>query len=178
MAKSLLEEAGVEEGFELEILYPFIFEHPEIAAITQDQLQTFLGWNVSLNGAEIQTYLESRGSGQFVLSNWGYGILAHDPQDFFSGFYTAEGSSNYVNWSHPRIEEIALLQARELDRVKRKALIDEATQIFLTEDTPVVILYHTVRGHYSDLVIQNHHRVGTLSDALKAEHFWCDPDCT
>jgi peptide/nickel transport system substrate-binding protein len=178
LAKSLLEEAGVEEGFELEILYPFIFEHPEIAAITQDQLQTFLGWNVSLNGAEIQTYLESRGSGQFVLSNWGYGILAHDPQDFFSGFYTAEGSSNYVNWSHPRIEEIALLQARELDRVKRKALIDEATQIFLTEDTPVVILYHTVRGHYSDLVIQNHHRVGTLSDALKAEHFWCDPDCT
>ncbi len=178
LAKSLLAEAGVEEGFELEILYPFIFEHPEIAAISQDQLQTFLGWNVTLNGAEIQTYLEARGSGQFVLSNWGYGILAHDPQDFFSGFYTAEGSSNYVNWSHPRIEEIAKLQARELDRVKRKALIDEATQIFLTEDTPVVILYHTVRGHYSDLVIQNHHRVGTLSDALKAEHFWCDPECS
>ena len=162
----------------MEILYPFIFEHPEIAAIMQDQLQTFLGWEVTLDGADIQTYLAQRSSGQFFMSNWGYGILAHDPHDFMTGFYTEDGSGNYSGWSHPRIEEIAKLQARELDRVKRKALIDEATQIFMNVDTPVIILYHTVRGHYSDLVIQNHHPVGTLSDALLGEHFWCDPDCS
>ena len=178
LAKTLLAEAGMSEPPpQFELLYPTIFEHPGIAAVWQSEVKETLGWDVSIRGLEIQTWIEQWVAGQFVISSMGYGVLAHDPHDFFDGLYTEDGSNNHTKWTHPRIEEIALLQARELDRVKRKALVDEATQIFLTEDSPYIFVYHTVRGHYSDLVIQNHHRVGTLSDALKSEHYWCDPEC-
>ena len=178
MARALLEEAGVEEGFEVEIFCGLIFEFCDVISIYADQLETYLGWKTTQKSADVVTWITQAREGQFVLSVWGFGIVAHDPHDFFAGFYTeGSGNNNWTNWSHPRIEEIFDEQARELDRTKRKALIDEATQIFMTEDSPVIIMYHTVRGHYSALQIQNHHPVGTLSDALKAEHFWCSPGC-
>ena len=178
MARALMDEAGIEEGFKMPMDFAIIFEFPDLAALFADQMKQFLGLDIDLTANEIQTWLQKRRDLQFSIGTWGFGIVAHDPADFFEGIYTVNAPNNYTGWTHPRIEEIAKLQARELDRAKRKALVDEATQIFLTEDSPHIILYHTVRGHYTDLVIQNAHRVGTLSDALKAEHFWCAPNCS
>ena len=177
MARALLEDAGIEEGFAPLLIYPIIFEHPGIAAIFQDQINEFLGWDLEIQGREPNTWRDERIKGQFALTNFGYGIVAHDPHDLLGGVFVEEAASNYSKWRDDRIEDIFLTQARELDRVKRKALIDEASRIFMEEDSPVIFMYHTVRGHYSALQIQNHHPVGTLSDALKAEHFWCDPMC-
>jgi peptide/nickel transport system substrate-binding protein len=177
LAKALLAEAGVEEGFQTTIAYPIIFEHPGIATIFQDQLNTFLNWDVEIDGLEVLTWIGVRDALQWELTSFGYGILAHDPHDIIGGVFVKDGGSNYSKWSDPRIEDIYLKQAKELDRTKRKALIDEATRIFMEEDSPVIFTYHTVRGHYSAYQVKNHHRVGTLSDALKAEHFWCDPAC-
>ena len=169
--------AFVGEGFGPTLIYPIIFEHPGIAAIFQNQINEFLGWDMEIRGLEIATWLQQRNELQYDLINFGYGIVAHDPHDLLGGVFVKDGASNYSKWSDPRIEDIFLRQARELDRVKRKALIDEATRIFMEEDSPVIFMYHTVRGHYSALQIQNHHPVGTLTDALKAEHLWCDPAC-
>ena len=105
------------------------------------------------------------------------GLLILDPHDLLNGIWTKDASSNITRWSHPRIEEIAELQARELDQVKRKALIDEAAKILMEEDNWHAPLYWTMRGHFSAIQIQNHHPVAALTDALKVEHYWCDPAC-
>ena len=177
MARALLEEAGIGEGFAPVHIYPIIFEHPGITAIFRDQMEEYLGWDIDIRGLDVATWRDQRDAGQYGLTGFGYGIVAHDPHDLLGGVFVQNAASNYSNWTDPRIEDVFLRQARELDRTKRKAIVDEATKIFLEEDSPVIFTYHTVRGHYSALQIQNHHRVGTLSDALKAEHFWCDPSC-
>ena len=176
-AKRLFAELDMGEGFKQDVLVPLFAGHPDAAAIFQSQMKEFLGWEVNLKGVEIQTFLKDWFGRNFSLSRFGYGVQAHDPHDFFTGMYTAGASSLHSDWSHPRIEEIAKLQARELDRAKRKALVDEATRIFMTEDVPILLIRHTTRAHYSALQIQNHHPAGTFSDNLKAEHYWCEPGC-
>jgi ABC-type oligopeptide transport system substrate-binding subunit len=146
-------------------------------AIYQDQMNTFLGWNMGVRGVEIQAFLEAWNKRQFEIITWGYGIQAHDPHDALSGFYTKGASSLHSDWSHPRIEEIFQLQAKELDQATRAALIREAAEIFVTEDAPIMVTHYGARPHYSSLQLQNHHNIGTFSDYLKMENWWCDPAC-
>ncbi len=176
-AKRLLEEAGVPEGFKTTVLAPNFVEFPGIASLYADQLRTFLGWDVNMEALELAAFVENRNNGQYFLASGGYGILTNDPHDFIGGIWIEKAQANFQNWSHPRIEELYLEQARELDRVKRKALVDEVAKIIIEEDSHVVIVYHTKRGQYSALQIQNHHPLASLSDALKFEHLWCDPEC-
>ena len=177
MAKALLEEAGIPEGFEIVLAFPIFGSHNEMSAIYQDQIRTFLDWDMSAKGFEIQTWIKARNERQFKITTWGYGIQAHDPHDALAGFYTAGASSLHSDWSNPRIEEIFKLQAKELDRATRKALIREAADILMGEDAPIMITHYGMRPHYSALQIQNIHTIGTFSDALKMENWWCDPAC-
>jgi peptide/nickel transport system substrate-binding protein len=177
LAKSMLAEEGIGEGFEIELIFPVFSSHPDMQAIYQDQMNTFLGWNMGVRGVEIQAFLEAWNKRQFEIITWGYGIQAHDPHDALSGFYTKGASSLHSDWSHPRIEEIFQLQAKELDQATRAALIREAAEIFVTEDAPIMVTHYGARPHYSSLQLQNHHNIGTFSDYLKMENWWCDPAC-
>ena len=177
-ARRLLEEAGfVPEDMEVTISSSTFVEFPLIAELYADQLRTFLGIDARSNPMESQVWTETRNSGQYEMGTGGYGVLFGDPHDILVGVYALGGRGNVPGWSHPRIEEIIDLQAREQDRTKRKALIDEVTDIILDGQSPYIMLYHTMRGWYSAIEVQNHHTVGALSDALKNEHYWCDPEC-
>ena len=177
-ARRLLEDVGiVPEEFEVTISSSTFVEFPLIAQLYADQLRTFLGIKADANPMESQLWTETRNSGQYEMGTGGYGVLFGDPHDILVGVYAFGGRGNVPGWSHPRIEEIVGLQAREQDRTKRKALIYEATQIILDGQSPYIMLYHTMRGWFSAERIRNHHTVAALSDALKNEHYWCDPAC-
>ena len=176
-AKRLLAEAGVPSNFKTSTLAIPFSGFDLFSSIYADQLRTFLGWEVDSRVLELQTFVQQRNDGQFEMSSGGYGILVNDPHDILGGVFHVNGQANILHWSHPRIEEIYELQASELDRVKRKALVDEAASIIINEDSPYIFLYHTLRGHFANDKIQNLHKVATLTDALKAEHFWCEPAC-
>jgi ABC-type transport system substrate-binding protein len=176
-AKRLLAEAGVPNDFKTSTLAIPFSGFDQFSAIFADQLRTFLGWDVSSSILELQTFVEQRNNGQFEMSSGGYGILVNDPHDIIGGVFHENGQANVLHWRNDRIEEIFELQARELDRVKRKALVDEVSNIIINVDSPYIFLYHALRGHFANNKIQNVHVTASLTDALKAEHFWCDPEC-
>jgi peptide/nickel transport system substrate-binding protein len=176
-AKRLLEEAGVPSDFSTSTMAIPFSGFDLFSSIFADQLRTFLGWEVESSVLELQTFVQQRNAGQFEMSSGGYGILVNDPHDIIGGVLQENGSTNIMHWRNDRIEEIYELQAEELDRVKRKALADEVSDIIIKIDSPYIFLYHTMRGHFANNKINNLHKVATLTDALKAEHFWCDPEC-
>ena len=176
-AKRLLAEAGVPENFKVELLMITFSVFGIYSPVFVDQLRTNLGWDATARIEELQSFVARRAEGQYVLGVGGYGITTNDPHDIIGGVYHVNGQANTQKWEHPRIEELYLLQARELDRVKRKALVDEVADILIEEDSVFINIFHTILGHYANNKIHNLHPTGSLTDALKAEHFWCDPSC-
>lgn len=178
-ANRLLAEAGFPngEGLSLTINTLIFAELPDMAVLMADQLRRFLNIEITVNAMEGGVWFPKVMSGDFELDAAGYSHTIMDPHDILNGIYIGEGTQNWVGWSHPRIEEIFVAQARELDQAKRKALISEAETILLEEDNPHILLYWTMRGMYVDNRIWNFNPPVGLSDALKMEHLWCDPAC-
>ncbi len=87
------------------------------------------------------------------------------------------GWSEQRGWETPRLTELFELQARELDKDKRRELLLEASEIMMFEDTEWLGIYWGVAGRYVDARIQNYTAPPTTTSELKFEHLWCDPAC-
>jgi peptide/nickel transport system substrate-binding protein len=74
----------------------------------------------------------------FDMFLWGW-YLDFDPGSMLN-YFTAEQIENWsdCNWTHPEYEELYVLQAEELDPLKRKEYIDRMQQI-LYEQTPYIV---------------------------------------
>ena len=178
-AQRLLSDAGFPDGKGLEVtINTLIFaELPDVAVLMADQLRTYLNIDVKVNPMEGGVWFPKVKGGDYQLDTAGYSHTIMDPHDILNGIYIDGGTQNWVSWSNPRIEEIFVAQASELDQTKRKALIAEAEKILLEEDNPHILLYWTMRGMYVDNSIWNFNPPVGLSDSLKMEHLWCNPGC-
>jgi peptide/nickel transport system substrate-binding protein len=176
-AKNLLAAAGIGEGFKV-VNTVFLFaEFPDMAELAMDQYRTFLGLDASADVVDFGVSLSKRLEGDYDLHHLGYGQLSVDPHDFMAGGYIAGAGQNYPNWSHPRVEELFVLQSKELDRAKRREYALEVETILLEEDTPYIFVNWIKRGWYVDNRIRNFHVPAGISDVTKWEHIWCDPSC-
>ena len=176
-AKRLLAEAGFPDGFKTTINALQLAEFVEMSEVLSDQLKRFLNIDATVRPLEYGVGIEAIVGCTYDMNTAGYSQKIMEPHDILGAAYVKGGSGNRCNWSHPRIEEIFELQARELDQEKRKALIMEATNILLNEDIAIINLYWTFRGMFMNNKIKNFHVPVGLTDQLKAEHLWCDPSC-
>jgi len=176
-AKRLLANAGVGPGFKV-VNTVFLFaDFPDMAALVVDQFRTFLDLDATIDVVDFGVSLERRVSGDYDMMELGYGQLSVDPNDFIGGGYILGAGQNYSGWSHPRIEELFVKQAKELDRDTRTAMALEVEQILLEEDTPYIFQNWIMRGWYVDNRVRNFNVPAGLSDLSKFEHLWCDPAC-
>ena len=176
-AKRLLAEAGVASDFKTSILGPRLAELVNTAVLWSDQMRTNLGIDIEVLPVDVATFVERLIGVDFELGSGGYALRVMDPHDFLGGAYTkGEGLPNVSGWNNPRVDEIFQLQARELDRGKRKVLVSEAEELLLG-DQPYVNWYWSHRVMYVDNRIKNFHTPGSQWENFKAEHLWCDPDC-
>ena len=67
----------------------------------------------------------------------------------------------------PRVMELYLEEAAELDQAKRKTIIQEAEQILLHEDNAYIGLYWYMGGHIVNNKIQNYNPVASSTTALR-----------
>ena len=176
-AKKLLAEAGIAEGTTMHLQALQVVEFPDLAIVVADQLRRFLDLNIVVDNIALGAGFGKVIAGDYEMNILGYGPMITDPHDIIGGAYASTGRNNFSKWSHPRIEEIFEIQAKELDVPKRQAMIKEVQDIILSGESPFLTHYWTMRGMYVDDRLRNYNPPPTDSHALKMEHMWCDPGC-
>ncbi len=141
-ARAKLDEAGLSEGLELELL---IGEDPMAEtlaqAIRQDLAQ--VGVKVSIRKVDdaIARRLIAAGKGQIYLNSWH--MVQPDPADLINNLYVTNAASNQDFYSNPRVDDLAQQALIEQDRDKRLGLYREIEQILMDDAVHVPLLTST-----------------------------------
>jgi len=104
-ARQLLEEAGVGNGFNLEIMPTTQFaESVRIAQVLQAQLAP-LGITTSLRTLEWANWLEEEGKGNYDTYVCSWNVLV-DPDDYFYAQHKTGEVFNFTGYSNPTVDEL------------------------------------------------------------------------
>ena len=143
-ARSLLEEAGMAEGFSTSIWTNDNPQRQAIAVLVQEALAE-LNIDVSIEVMEFGAYLEQTAAGEHDMFILGWSNPTGDADYGMYALFHSSQHGNPGNRSFYTNEEVdALLDEgrREADPDARAALYAEAGQI-LTDDAPMAFLLHT-----------------------------------
>ena len=174
-AKRLLAEAGYPDGFKTTLNALGVSTNPLLAELTKPQLEEALNIEVEIRVTQYADGYASYESGDWELANQSNGFLILEPDSIFAALYRQGGGRNYPNWSDPKIDELYEKQTRELDRVKRRALIQEAEDILLEGTHNWAGIFWDTRGLLHNKKVQNIHGGPSLQVQLKYEHIWLKP---
>ena len=151
-AKSLMKEAGYENGFDLTITVPSNYQvHVDTAQVIKDQLDQ-IGINVTIELVEWAQWLE----GVYTNRDYQTTIIGHsgklDPQDFLNRF-TSTYAKNYFNFTNADYDKLVAAAAATTD-ISERALYYKECQQFLADQAASVF-------------IQDPHIIFAISDKLE-----------
>jgi oligopeptide transport system substrate-binding protein len=146
MAQELLAEAGYPGGAgfpTLEILYNTSEGHKRIGEFIQQEWAENLGIEVTLLNQEWATYLSTRRQGDFQVARAGWIGDYQDPNTFLDMFVTGT-AMNGGRFSNARYDEL-IAQAATMDPgPARMRTLEQAEEIFITEEAAVMPIYYYV----------------------------------
>ncbi|MYL35212.1 ABC transporter substrate-binding protein [Pontibacillus yanchengensis] len=160
-AKSLLAEAGFEDGFEFDLWYmpvprPYIPEGQKIAEVLQQSFAE-IGVTANLQTADWGTYLEKASKGDFDAFLLGWTGDNGDPDNFIYTLLDKDsiGSNNYAYYSNDELHEVLIEAQTITDQDKRNELYKQAQEMVhadapwipLVHSTPVVAAKKEVTGY-------------------------------
>lgn len=151
-AAALLEEAGVGDGFDLEILTLVGSDfHIRTAQVIQSQLEP-LGINVTVSTVESGQQTERRNNGEFDGIVTGFSGTI-DPDERVTQTWVTGGGTNYVNFSDATVDELAAEARSTSDRDRRAELYREI-QLRVADVGPMAFIYnyHFVDALRSDVM--------------------------
>lgn len=140
-ASSLLREAGVVEGTDIEIIIP---DHPfyrPLAPLLQ-AMGRAVGLNVTtpvLGVAETVDRVLVRKDYQLTL----WGDAGADPALLLNRYLMSEGANNVIAYSNPALDSVLDEAAATIDEAQRADLYGEAMAIFV-EDNPILVYMDSV----------------------------------
>jgi len=139
-ARRLLDQAGVNRGFPMEIMVTN--EYPETVTAAQviaSELKP-LGIRVTIRTLDLATWLDEESKGNFdaFLLGW-LGNL--DPHDFYYAQHHSGQKSNYQGYSNPQVDELLDRGAAEVGPQQRKELYDQAARL-IVDDASYIYLYN------------------------------------
>jgi peptide/nickel transport system substrate-binding protein len=135
-ARQLLDEAGVPEGQELDLLVaPFGGSdfYTNAAVVLKDQLEK-IGITVNIRQVEVGVFVQEAS----LDGNWNYDMNInafsprHDPDGFVWARFYSENTFA-VGYKNERVDELLVEARSTIDQAQRKALYDEAQRILLDE---------------------------------------------
>lgn len=139
-AASLLEEAGVGDGFDMEILVLVGSDfHIRTAQVIQSQLEP-LGINVTVNTVESGQQTERRNNGDFDGIVTGFSGTI-DPDERVTQTFVTGGGTNYVHFSDDIVDDLAA-QARSTSDRDRRAELYRQLQLRVAEVGPMAFIYN------------------------------------
>lgn len=122
-AKALLKAAGLEDGFEVENIYPSgSGKQQDMAAVVADQLRAI---NVTVKNRTLEygAYLQAAFSKEFDINiHWGN---RYDDPDGYAIEYLQDGGRNFGFWGSDELDELILGQREVLDQNERAEKLKE-----------------------------------------------------
>jgi peptide/nickel transport system substrate-binding protein len=139
-AKALLAEAGVGDGFELEIMPTTQYEESiRIAQVVQAQLAP-LGIDASIRTLEWAEWLEEEGAGNYDTYVCSWNVLV-DPDDFFYAQHRTGEVFNFTGYSNPSVDELLDEGRLAQDPAERRDIYAQINQQ-IVDDAPYIYLYN------------------------------------
>ena len=179
-ARRLLEEAGVPEGFEVNIMARTAVEYVDLAQLLSDQLRRYLGWEATVQPIDSATGITRYKDQDFQIAAQGTAVLVGEPDPIIGKVFMPGGLwIQWSGWEAPdQFKDWFTAQSQELDRTKRAAILREMEDYILEEDPgPLLVYYWSFRDQVVNKRIKNFHMPASLWTQLKNERIWCDPEC-
>lgn len=139
-ARELLEEAGYEEGIELELIMSDSNTNMEFGEMLSAQFEE-AGIDLDVNTMDFGAMLDRTLDGDYQLSSVGMTNMT-DPDEFMQRYVDGGGASNYEN---PEMDELIIEARRTVDdQEKRAELYSEIQEIFSEEAVDIPIRNSTI----------------------------------
>jgi len=160
-ARRLLEEAGLGDGFEMDLWYmpiprPYMPDGRGVAQAMQRDLEE-VGITAKLVTREWGTYLEETGTGAHDAAMLGWSGDNGDPDNFLnvllsSASATEEDAQNIAYYKNPELDDLLRQGATTVDENERRRLYEQAQEIIYNDAPWVPIEYARVPlGYQADV---------------------------
>lgn len=173
-ARRLLAEAGYPGGAGFPMV-TYLYSEGEMNEAIAVELQSMwrqeLGVNVQLLRQEWKVYLRSLSTLDYDIARSSWVGDYPDPNTFLDLFVTG-GGNNRTGWGDAEYDRLIAQAAAEADRGKRFAILREAENILINEQTPVCPVFF-----YVGIQLYDSEKLGGIEGNLLDEHplkamFW------
>ncbi|MDR9391877.1 MAG: ABC transporter substrate-binding protein [Trueperaceae bacterium] len=139
-ARALLEEAGVADGFSIDLMATTAYPQDVRAAqVIQAQLAP-LGIDVTIDTREFGDWLERQAQGSYdtLILSW---LVLLDPDDFFYAQHKSDGSFNVTGYENETLDDLLLRGRGETEFAARYAIYEQVNRE-IVRDAPFIYLYN------------------------------------
>lgn len=148
-AKALLKEAGLPEGFAIDlwampVQRPYNPNARRMAEMIQSDWAK-IGVKANIVSYEWGEYLKRAKAGEHQAVMMGWGGDNGDPDNFFATLFScaaAKDGTNYSRWCYKPFEDLIQSARSEANHEKRVALYKQA-QVVMNEQVPALIIAHS-----------------------------------
>lgn len=151
-ARALLEEAGYKDGKgfpRFNYLFNTSRDHEKIAVELQEMWRKELGIEVELRSVEWKVYLRMQSQLDYDLSRSAWIGDYSDPNTFLDMFMS-NNPNNRTGWKSEKYDELIRKANAEPDRGRREKILQEAEQMVIRDELPIVPLYIYVGFNFFD----------------------------
>jgi peptide/nickel transport system substrate-binding protein len=142
-AKSLLKDAGLPNGFTLDLRVTSTYDFLRTPAeVIQAQLEK-IGVKVNIIAEEWSVYLPNFLKANYMATVIGNSGLS-DPDDYLYDIFYSESGGKYNNFSDPELDKLLEQGRLVADQNKRKAIYDKV-QARILQLVPMVFLFHSAQ---------------------------------
>ncbi len=173
-ARRLMREAGYGQGIKgLDFVVRDIATFKLWAVAIQAMLKEHINVETNLRVVQTSVWFDEAAAGNFDLAISAIVSTLMDPSDYFSAWYGKDGPQNYSRWTNPAFHDLANQIERELDDVKRKALVRKAEDI-LEQDPPLIpVAYEQIYdAWYNKVRGQNPSTYFGIYDVVRWDTVW------
>ncbi len=164
-AKALMQEAGLESGFNMTILalpekVSYVPNSMTMAILLKEQLKA-ININVTVSNMVPQSNAsnisEFAGAYQSIISGWS--AIHPDPDNFFSSLLSCEATqmlTNQAKWCNQSFDTL-LEQALQTNTVAKRQYYYQQAQLILNNEMPLIPLAHSITYKAKNNTVQGNY---------------------
>lgn len=156
-ARQLLDEADFPDDFIVSLAFNKDAGHDLIGQAIAKSWQKHLGVKTKLEQNELKIFREDLKTKQYMTARAGWFGDYGDPTTFLDINQSTDGNNDRA-YNNPVYDDLLDQASRELDPVKRMALLSEAERIIVEDDLPLIPIFH-----YATIYMFDPHKVTGIS---------------